>query len=78
MSAFEKLLLNNPKSVDAAYGRARALDALAEEDHEVSKVLRSIEAQEDLLIEWKNEMDDGLFEEVARICLERLKFLGTN
>lgn len=77
MSAFEKLLLNHPKSFDAAYGRARALDALAqEEDHDVPKVLQAIEAHEELLLDRGGDMDDSLFEKVAGICLDRLKFLG--
>lgn len=76
LSAFEKLLLKHPKSFDAAYGRARALEALAGEDHDVPKVLQSIEAHEELMLKLGGEMDDSLFEKVASTCLDRLKFLG--
>lgn len=76
LSAFEELLLKNPTSMDAAYGRAQALDMLAEDEHQPAIVLRTIDAHEKMILERASEMDDKMFRSVAKTCLDRLKFLG--
>ena len=73
---FEALLLNDPSSFDAEYGRAQALDALAEEDPAVPNVLHSIKAHEKLLLERASEMEEDLFRSVAKTCLDRLQSIG--
>lgn len=76
MREFEKMLLNNPKSLEAAYGRVRALEALTEEDIERSQVLLLIEAHEELMQNRGMEMDDNQFTVTANTCLGHLKSLG--
>lgn len=77
LSAFEELLLNHPTSLEAAYGRARALDGLADAaDHDPALVLRSIDAHEKMVLSRASEMDDKLFESIAMTCLDRMQFLG--
>lgn len=76
MSAFAELLLKDPGSFEAAYGRARALNAIAEEGQDVVKVREAIAAHETLIEEHGMDLDDAVYEQVASTCLERLKFLG--
>lgn len=73
---FEKLLLKYPASFAAIHGRARALDALADETQDRVQVLQSIDVHENLLVNRESEMEDSLFESVAATCLDRLKMLG--
>lgn len=76
LSEFEQLLLKYPDSIEALYGRALALDLLADVAKDNAGVKKAIDAYEMLIKERGPEMADSLFETITMKCIDRLKFIG--
>lgn len=76
LSTFESLLLIHPTSIAAIYGRARALELLAERTNDYSAVQRSIDTHEELILTMDTDLEDTIFKEISSTCLFRLRSLG--
>ena len=74
LNLYTKILEKHPNSPRALYGKARALDLLAEQKQSNQLLLESISFYQQVL-EKKNLLDD-LFMVVAERCINRLRFIG--
>lgn len=68
-------MVTNPMSPRARYGKARALDQLAEKKHSNSLLQEAIDAYENVL-SLGASVPDKLFVEAAERCVNRMRFKG--
>lgn len=71
---FESLLRQHPRSPRAAYGRAKALDRMSEEQRSNALLEASIAAYEPLLE--LPEVPDRLYRQAGERCADRMRFRG--
>lgn len=58
------------------YQRAKSLDALAEKEKSNKKLLDAIESYKQLIMSYGNHLNDTIFIEIAKKCIERMRFIG--
>ncbi|XP_061496710.1 aspartyl/asparaginyl beta-hydroxylase isoform X5 [Anopheles gambiae] len=75
LAAFDRILLRTPNSIDALIGRARSLDALAEQRRSNAILTEAIAAYRKV-IEHELSVDDGTLKTVAERCIDRMRFQG--
>ncbi|KFB48520.1 aspartyl/asparaginyl beta-hydroxylase [Anopheles sinensis] len=75
LEAFERIIARKPNSIAALVGRARALDALAEQRRSNSILTEAIAAYHKVIIQ-DLAVDDGTLKVVAERCIDRLRFQG--
>ncbi|XP_040155517.1 uncharacterized protein LOC120895874 isoform X7 [Anopheles arabiensis] len=75
LAAFDRILLRTPNSIDALIGRARSLDALAEQRRSNAMLTEAIAAYRKV-IEHELSVDDGTLKTVAERCIDRMRFQG--
>jgi aspartate beta-hydroxylase len=69
------ILRTNPSSPRALYGRAQALDRLAEKKHSNSLLQEAIDAYERVLALGAS-VPDKLYQQAAERCVNRMRFKG--
>ncbi|GAB0090328.1 aspartyl/asparaginyl beta-hydroxylase [Sergentomyia squamirostris] len=74
LNAFEEILKKSPRTLEAVYGRARALDKMAERQQSNSVLREAIEAYK-AVIELEMVTDE-FFVAAATRCINRMRFLG--
>uniref|UniRef100_A0A182THH7 Aspartyl/asparaginy/proline hydroxylase domain-containing protein n=1 Tax=Anopheles melas TaxID=34690 RepID=A0A182THH7_9DIPT len=75
LAAFDRILLRTPNSIDALIGRARSLDALAEQRRSNAILTEAIVAYRKV-IGHELSVDDGTLKTVAERCIDRMRFQG--
>ncbi|EAA11939.4 AGAP005832-PB [Anopheles gambiae str. PEST] len=75
LAAFDRILLRTPNSIDALIGRARSLDALAEQRRSNAILTEAIAAYRKV-IGHELSVDDGTLKTVAERCIDRMRFQG--
>jgi len=71
----EQILERDPAKALALYGRARALDSLAETEKSNARLEQSIFAYRAIL-DLEEKIDDVLFRRAALRCIDRMRFRG--
>lgn len=77
MKQFETYLKNNPNSLMALYGKARALDKLAEQYKSNPFLEEAIQDYVHFLQSGGSRLNDTIFKEAAERCILRMRFKGT-
>lgn len=75
LEAFERIIARKPNSIAALVGRARALDALAEQRRSNNILTDAIAAYRKVIVQ-DLAVDDGTLKAVAERCIDRLRFQG--
>ncbi|XP_035910498.1 uncharacterized protein LOC118511474 isoform X2 [Anopheles stephensi] len=75
LAIFDRIILGKPKSIAALVGRARCLDALAEQRRSNAILTEAITAYRKV-IEQELAVDDATFKAVAERCIDRMRFQG--
>ncbi|XP_058178714.1 probable serine/threonine-protein kinase kinX [Anopheles ziemanni] len=75
LEAFERIIARKSNSIAALVGRARALDALAEQRRSNSILTDAIAAYRKVIVQ-DLVVDDGTLKAVADRCIDRLRFQG--
>uniref|UniRef100_A0A182YJ93 Aspartyl/asparaginy/proline hydroxylase domain-containing protein n=1 Tax=Anopheles stephensi TaxID=30069 RepID=A0A182YJ93_ANOST len=75
LAIFDRIILGKPKSIAALVGRARCLDALAEQRRSNAILTEAITAYRKV-IEQELAVDDATFKTVAERCIDRMRFQG--
>lgn len=69
------MLAKNPRLIDAAYGKARALDRLSEMQQSNAILEEAIMAYQ-VFLQIGNKINDALFKAAAMRCIDRMRFKG--
>lgn len=77
LNTFMTILRTNPASPRARYGKAQALDQVAEKKHSNSLLQEAIDAYEHVLALGAS-VPDKLFVQAAERCINRMRFKGEN
>jgi aspartate beta-hydroxylase len=77
LNTFITILRTNPNSPRARYGKARALDRVAEKKQSNSLLQEAIDAYEHVLALGAS-VPDKLFVQAAERCINRMRFKGEN
>ncbi|XP_053674416.1 uncharacterized protein LOC128724720 [Anopheles nili] len=75
LAAYDRIIVQQPNSIAALIGRARALDALAEQRRSNSILTEAITAYRKVL-EQDLAVDDATLKSMAERCLDRMRFQG--
>lgn len=76
LTLMEQILEREPGNPLALYGRARALDALAEAGKSNAQLEQAIFAYRAVL-DLEDRVEDDLFRRAALRCIDRMRFRGT-
>ncbi|XP_050076125.1 claspin-like [Anopheles maculipalpis] len=75
LAIFDRIILRKPKSIVALVGRARCLDALAEQKRSNAILTEAIAAYRKV-IEQELAVDDATLKMVSERCIDRMRFQG--
>lgn len=77
LNTFMTILRTNPTSPRARYGKAQALDRVAEKKQSNSLLQEAVDAYEHVLA-LGTSVPDKLFVQAAERCINRMRFKGEN
>uniref|UniRef100_A0A182R0Y8 Aspartyl/asparaginy/proline hydroxylase domain-containing protein n=1 Tax=Anopheles farauti TaxID=69004 RepID=A0A182R0Y8_9DIPT len=75
LATFDRIILRKPNSIPALVGRARSLDALAEQRRSNAILTEAIQAYRSV-IEQELAVDDATLRTIAERCIDRMRFQG--